>query len=54
MQPEPRELCKLRPEFVNLELPDQLAMISNCHALDAERYRRLEIKHGALVDWIGK
>ena len=52
MQPEPRELCKLRPEFDNLDLADQMALIANCHALDAEHYRRLESKHKALAEWV--
>lgn len=52
MQPEPRELCQLRPEFDNLELQDQLAMLANCHAMDAEKFRRLERKHLELADWI--
>lgn len=54
MQPEAKELCKLRPEFDNLPLNDQLALIANCHAMDAEHYRRLERKHRELVEYIGK
>ena len=52
MQPEPPQLCFLRPEIVNLEVQDQLAMLLACHIADAETYRRLEIKHRALSDWI--
>jgi hypothetical protein len=52
MRAEPRDLCKLRPEIVNLDLPDALAMVLNCHAVDAEQYRRLERKHGELVEFI--
>jgi hypothetical protein len=52
MQVEPRQLCQLRPEVVDLELQDALALILNCRVVDAEQYRRLERKHGALVEWI--
>lgn len=54
MQPEPKAGCLLRSEFANLELADQLAMISNCHALDMEAYQRLTRKHKELADWISK
>lgn len=53
MEPCARELCKLRPEIVNLELSDQLAMILACHVANAESYRRCEIKQAALSEWIG-
>jgi hypothetical protein len=52
MAAEPRQLCTLRPGFDNLSLADQAALIENCHALDAEQYRRLEAKNAALVDHI--
>lgn len=52
MEPEPPQLCTLRPEIVNLEVADQLAMILACHIADAEKYRRLEVKHAALVEWV--
>lgn len=54
MAQEPPQLCTLRPEIVNLEIQDQLAMLLACHLADAETYRRLELKHKALADWIGK
>lgn len=44
----------LRPEIVNLELKDQLAMILACKVADAETYRRCEAKHAALVEHIEK
>ena len=52
MQAEPAVLCQLRPEFDNLVLADQLAMVDNCTALRAEQYRRLERKWGELRGWI--
>lgn len=52
MQPEPSELCQLRDTFDNLDLGDQLALVSNCHAMDAEHYRRLERKYAELRKWI--
>jgi len=52
MQPEPRSLCILKPEFDNMSREDQAALLDNCHAMDAEQYRRLERKFGSLVDWI--
>lgn len=54
MQPCQRQLCTLRPEFVNLELADQLAMILACRIADAEAYRRCEVKQKALAEWVGK
>lgn len=35
-----------------MTLADQLALVANCHAIDAEHYRRLERKHAALAEWI--
>ncbi len=52
MQPEPKQLCQLRPEIVNLDMADALALILNCHAVDSEQYRRLELKHRVLGEWI--
>ncbi len=48
------QLCMLRPEIVNLELQDQLAMILACKLADAEAYRRCSLKHSALVEHIEK
>ena len=31
------DACKLRPELVNLELDDQLAMVRACHEADMAR-----------------
>lgn len=52
MQAEPSTLCQLRPEIVNMAIEDALALIYGCRVMDAETYRRLEAKHGALRDWI--
>lgn len=52
MQPEQATLCQLRPEIVNMAIEDALALIVNCRVMDAETYRRLEAKHGALRTWI--
>jgi len=54
MQAEPRQLCQLRPEIVNMDISDALALILNCRVVDAERYRVLERKHGELRNWIEK
>jgi len=48
------QLCTLRPEIVNLEVKDQLAMILACKIADAEAYRKCEAKHDALAKWINK
>lgn len=52
MAPCSLQLCMLRPEIVNLELKDQLAMILACKIADAESYRRCEAKQAALSDWV--
>jgi hypothetical protein len=54
MEAPPAQLCVLRPEIVALEIQDQLAMLLACKLADAEAYRRLELKHKTLVEWIGK
>lgn len=54
MAPESPQLCTLRPEIVNLDVADQFAMLLACHIADAETYRRLAVKHAALVEWVGK
>lgn len=33
-------MCKLRPEIVNLELEDQLALVRGCHEADALAYAK--------------
>ncbi len=45
-------LCKLRPEFVNLELADQSALLLNCKAVDAEALKTCAAKHKRLVEWV--
>lgn len=52
MQPEPTQLCTLRPEIVNLDIQDALALILNCRIVDAERFRILERKNRELAEWI--
>lgn len=52
MAPCQIQLCTLRPEIVNLEFKDQLAMILACKVADAEAYRRCEAKHRALAEWV--
>lgn len=54
MQPCAVRLCELRPEFGNLSLEDQAAMILNCRALDAEAFRVCAVKHDALAKWISE
>ena len=52
MEANPPQLCKLRPEITQLDFADQLALILACKERDSEAYRKLEIKHAALRDWI--
>lgn len=52
MQPVTADTCKLRPEFVNLELPEQAAMILACEIANADIRRQWQIKHGCLVRFI--
>ena len=54
MQPCSLQLCTLRPEIVNLDLPDQLAMILACKIADAEAYRLCSLKQETLAEWVGK
>jgi hypothetical protein len=46
------QMCMLRPEVVNLEPADQLAMILACHIADMEAYRKCQAKQESLVTWI--
>ena len=46
------QLCKLRPEIVNLDLPDQLALIRGCHEADAAAYSSCAATRERLIDWI--
>ena len=52
MAPCEIQLCVLRPEIVNLDHPDQLAMILACKIADDEAYRRCEAKQSAFSSWI--
>jgi len=52
MEPCQRQLCVLRPEFVNLDLDSQAAMLLACKISDSEAFRACEAKNRALVDWI--
>lgn len=45
-------LCKLRPEFANLELADQSALLLNCKAVDAAALKTCAAKHNRLVEWV--
>lgn len=54
MQPCQAQLCKLRPEFVNLDLPDQLAMILACQIANAETFAKCAEKQRSLSEWIKK
>ncbi len=43
-------MCKLRPEIVNLELEDQLALIRGCHEADAYAYAKCGAEKLTLID----
>jgi hypothetical protein len=43
-------MCKLRPEIVNLELADQLALIRGCHEADAYAYAKCGAEKLTLID----
>ncbi len=45
-------MCTLRPEIVNLDIADQLAMILACHIADMEAYRKCQVKQESLAEWI--
>lgn len=42
-------MCKLRPEIVKLDLPDQLALIRGCHEADAAAYAKCGAEKLAVV-----
>lgn len=44
--------CKLRPEFDNLTLDEQLAMLRGCHEADLSAYMQCAAKQRALAKWI--
>ena len=52
LQPVITQPCTLRPEFVNLELPDQAAMVLACEVVNAQIRREWQRKHGCLAEWI--
>jgi hypothetical protein len=54
MQPCPMQLCTIRPEIVNLELKDQLAMLLACRIADAATYFKCSGKQAAAAEWIWK
>ncbi len=43
-------MCSLRPEVVNLELEDQLALIRGCHEADAAKYGKCGAEKLAVID----
>lgn len=50
--PSVTEACRFRPEFANLELADQLAMIGNCIEVTAAVLWECDEKQSRLVEWI--
>lgn len=50
MQHKAMQMCQLRPEFVDLSLDDQAAMVLSCRVVDAEDKRRLELDYNAVVE----
>lgn len=48
----PIQLCTIRPEIVNLELKDQLAMLLACRIADANAYFKCSAKQQAEAKWI--
>jgi hypothetical protein len=43
-------MCKLRPEIVNLDLEDQLALVRGCHEADAIAYAKCGAEKLTLID----
>lgn len=54
MQPCATQLCTIRPEVVNLELADQVAMLLACRIADAHAYFKCMEKQAAAAEWIRK
>jgi hypothetical protein len=54
MQPCPVQLCTIRPEIVNLEIADQIAMLLACRIADAHTYFTCKAKQEAEAEWIEK
>ena len=52
LQPVVADVCRLRPEFVNLELDDQAAMLLGCELANSAIRRQWQQKHGCLAEWI--
>ena len=48
----PVQLCTIRPEVVNLELKDQLAMLLACRIADAGTYFKCAAKQATEAAWI--
>lgn len=46
------DACRFRPQFGNLELADQVGMISNCIEVTAAVLWECAGKQGRLVEWI--
>lgn len=47
-----RLACKFRPEFGNLKIEDQLAMMANCFEIAGPELRACSAKHDRLAEWI--
>jgi hypothetical protein len=54
MQACPAQLCTIRPEIVNLDLADQMAMLLACRIADAATYFKCSARQAAEADWIRK
>lgn len=54
MQPCAIQRCTLRPEFVNLSLADQAAMVLACKIADDHAFAKCSEKQRALAEWIDK
>lgn len=54
MAPCAVQLCTIRPEIVNLELKDQLAMLLACRIADAINYFKCSAKQATEAEWIEK
>lgn len=50
----PVQLCTIRPEIVNLDLPDQLAMLLACRIADAATYFKCAARQATEARWIEK
>lgn len=50
----PVQLCTIRPEIVNLELKDQVAMLAACRIADAATYFKCSARQQTEAKWIEK